>query len=97
MHYYSPHTGEHIATDTPSDWMASTEIAPPRAGMFFKDGAWAEPPESTEPNPRITEIKSQLNLLDQKKIRPLANGDAAYLADLNVQSDMLRTELGALE
>ena len=43
--YFSPHTGEHINTSTPADWMGRTSIAPPaydRAtqGAFFRDGAW---------------------------------------------------------
>jgi len=44
-HYYSPHTGEHIATDTPADWMGRTNIAPPKhdatQSAVFVDGAWA--------------------------------------------------------
>lgn len=44
-YYYSPHTGEHIATDAPADWMGSTSIAPPghdtqTQGLFFIDGGW---------------------------------------------------------
>ena len=46
MNYaYSPDTGEFINTAEPSEWMASTEIAPPNYnpmldGCFFKNGAW---------------------------------------------------------
>ena len=52
-HYFSPHTGEHIETATPADWMGSTSIAPPaydRAtqSAFFSGRAWeveaAQPP-----------------------------------------------------
>ena len=43
--YYSPHTGEHIATATPADWMGKTSIVPPpvnsaNQGAFFRAGAW---------------------------------------------------------
>ena len=44
-YFYSPHTGEHIETATPADWMGRTATPPPaydRAtqGAFFRDGAW---------------------------------------------------------
>jgi len=43
--YYSPHTGEHINTNTPADWMGKTSIVPPpfnsaNQGAFFREGAW---------------------------------------------------------
>ena len=43
--YYSPHTGEHINTNTPADWMGKTSIVPPSfnsasQGAFFREGAW---------------------------------------------------------
>lgn len=51
--YFSPHTGEHIDTATPADWMGRTDQKPPAynrqsQGAFFRDGAWvvedAQPP-----------------------------------------------------
>ena len=56
--YFSPHTGEHIETATPADWMGRTTTPPPtydRAtqGAFFRDGAWevetAQPPAAPVP------------------------------------------------
>ena len=41
-------------------------------------------------------IKAQLAALDQKKIRPMAEGDLAYLATLNEQTVELRSKLAAL-
>ena len=43
--YYSPHTGEHINTSTPADWMGKTSVVPPafnsaNQGAFFREGAW---------------------------------------------------------
>ena len=43
--YFSPHTGEHINTSTPADWMGKTSIVPPpvnsaNQGAFFREGAW---------------------------------------------------------
>jgi hypothetical protein len=45
---------------------------------------------------RIAQLKADLSALDFKKIRPLAEGDAAYLATLNAQSATLRAELATL-
>lgn len=42
---------------------------------------------------RIAQIKTELAALDARKIRPIADGDAAYLATLNSQSVTLRAEL----
>lgn len=47
-------------------------------------------------NPRIAEIKAELIALDIKRIRPLAEGDADYLATLNSQAIALRDELTVL-
>lgn len=53
-------------------------------------------PADPVPNPRIAEIKAELATLDQKKIRPLAEGDTKYLAGLNAQTAKLRAELQTL-
>lgn len=45
---------------------------------------------------RIAQTKLELAILDGKKIRPLAEGDAAYLATLNAQTATLRAELAVL-
>jgi hypothetical protein len=44
-HYYSPHTLELIAANTPASWMASTEVEPPvfdpvTQSCMFQNGAW---------------------------------------------------------
>ena len=44
-YYYSPHTGEHIETATPADWMGRTDLAPPpydkaTQSAVFRGGAW---------------------------------------------------------
>ena len=57
-YYYSPHTGEHIETATPADWMGRTDLAPPpydkaTQSAFFRDGVWevetAQPPAQPVP------------------------------------------------
>ena len=101
IYAYSPDTGEIINIETPSDWMGTTEIVPPAytpatEGCFFRDGAWVIVPAAPAPNPRIEQIKHELLALDQKKIRPLAFGDTAYLATLNAQTTALQAELVAL-
>jgi len=45
MTYYSPHTGEHIDTQTPADWMGTTTLPvptynPATQSAFFRDGTW---------------------------------------------------------
>ena len=45
---------------------------------------------------RIMQIKSELAELDQRRIRPLAEGDTGYLATLNAQTVALRAELQTL-
>lgn len=42
---YSPHTCEHIATDSPAPWMgragtSAPEYNPQTHGCFWRDGAW---------------------------------------------------------
>ena len=54
-------------------------------------------PAAPVPNPRISELKSELAALDIRRIRPTAEGDAAYLATLNAQAVALRAELQALQ
>jgi len=41
-------------------------------------------------------IYAELSALDQKKIRPLSEGDAVYLAILNAQTHALRDEFKTL-
>ena len=51
-------------------------------------------------NPLTEEIRgilAELAALDMKKIRPLSEGDASYLAKLNTQSTDLRAKLKALQ
>lgn len=56
MHYYSPHTGELIRTETPADWMAQTHLVPPafdaqEQGCFFRNGNWVLVDPTPEPGP----------------------------------------------
>ena len=45
---------------------------------------------------RIAEIKAELSNIDQRRIRPMAEGDTDYLATLNAQAVALRAELQGL-
>lgn len=59
---YSPDTGELIRTDTPSDWMGLTDVAPPAfdpatAGCFWRGNAW----EIVVPAIDIEKIKADLS------------------------------------
>lgn len=46
---------------------------------------------------RMDAIKAELAALDVKRIRPIAEGDTAYLATLNEQVATLRAELAQLK
>lgn len=69
-------------------------------GEYFVDAIGDEPTLADVlaflPNPRIAEIKAELLALDLKKIRPISEGDTAYLAILNAQTKALRDELATL-
>ena len=54
-------------------------------------------PAAPVPIPRIAEIKAELAALDVKRIRPLAEGDAEFLATFNAQAVALRAELKGLQ
>jgi hypothetical protein len=105
-YYFSPHTGEIINTDTPSDWMSFTDIAPPQfnpqeGGCFFREGTWVVVSSLPDIQLRIkTEaiaaIDAQLLALDAKRIRSTAEDDTAYLTTLNTQAIELRAQRAAL-
>lgn len=94
--YYSPHTGEGIKTDTPSDWMLSTDLTPPHEGMFFDGSAWYDFVAPVDNTLRIADIKAELSAIDMKSIRPTREGDTGRLAALEAQAILLRAELSAL-
>ncbi len=56
----------------------------------FKTLEAAQPKTREEIN---AAIKSEITMLDQRRIRPLAEGDTAYLAQLNEQIAILRAQL----
>ena len=78
-YYFNPHTGEHIETDTPADWMGRTSIAPPaydRAtqSAFFRDGAWevetAQPPAAPVPQ-QVTRAQGKVVLIQMGLWQPV--------------------------
>lgn len=46
---------------------------------------------------RIAQLKDALTAIDLKRVRPMAEGDADYLAQLNAQAATLRAELQTLQ
>ena len=69
--YFSPHTGEHIETTTPADWMGYTDQQPPAynrqtQSAFFRDGAWviedAQPPAIPVPQ-QVTRAQGKVVLI----------------------------------
>ena len=63
---------------------------------WLEEGNTPEPADPPSLESRQAVIKAQLAALDQRKIRPLAEGDSAYLATLNAQTLALRAELATL-
>ena len=95
--YYSPHTGEHINTNTPADWMGKTSIVPPSfnsasQGAFFRDGSWvvetALPPQPQTPQ-SVTMRQARLALLSAGL---LAAVNAAIAAMPGVAGEAARIE-----
>lgn len=53
---YSPHTGEHIQTDTPADWMGRAGVAVPAYTPGAESAAWngaAWEVVATQPTPEV--------------------------------------------
>lgn len=100
MNYYHPQTGERIVTTTPAAWMGQTDIDPPdynpkAQGCFWRGAAW----ELVDPAPakrERREIMSELATLDAKTIRPIREGNAARIAELEAAAAVLRDELANL-
>ena len=61
---YSPHTGEHIKTEAPQNWMGHAGVAAPEydraiQGCFFREGAWVVvDAEITPDQPEFSVVKS---------------------------------------
>ena len=96
-YYFSPHTGEHINTSTPADWMGVTLLPPPahdRAtqSAFFRDGSWvvetALPPQPQTPQ-SVTMRQARLALLSAGL---LAAVNAAIAAMPGVAGEAARIE-----
>ena len=92
--YLTETTLAKIDADGKSRMSCTTEH--PEYLAWLSEGNMPEPADPV-PNPRIDQIKQELAALDARKIRPLAEGDTAYLATLNSQTVALRTELEALK
>lgn len=57
------------------------------------EAAWPAIEAAAQKEAANAPIKAQLAALDMKRIRPLAEGDSAYLAKLNEQVKALRGQL----
>ena len=69
---YSPHTGEHIATDSPAPWMgragtSAPEYNPQTHGCFWRGESWevvAAEPEASPVPAVITSAQGKLALIE---------------------------------
>lgn len=94
---YSPHTGEHIATDTPAEWMAragtpAPEYNPHTHGCFWCGGTWeivaAQPAKPPVPQV-ISSAQGKLALIE------LGMHDAAhsYLNAIDDPTEKLKAQI----
>lgn len=82
---YSPHTGEHIVTNNPADWMGRAGVDAPAydaigKGCFWRGTAWEVVDAQPDPGPvpaQVTRRQGRLALLQAGK---LAQVEAALAA-----------------
>lgn len=89
--------GVYFSLATPEDWNSIGDVPTREAVLAWIAAGNTPDPASPVANPRIAEIKAELIALDIKRIRPLAESDADYLANLNAQAVALRLELKAIQ
>lgn len=97
---YSPHTGEHIRTDNPADWMGRAGTPAPAydaetAGAFWRGEAW-EIVQAVAPQRTRSDILQALAIIDAKSIRALREGDAQRIGELEAEAVALRAALSNL-
>lgn len=86
LHFLDSAEFEHLLPE------GCVEITDAEADILANPPPTAEQVKAT----RTAEIKAALTGLDAKSIRPLRDGDAARLADLEAQAEALRKELESL-
>ena len=62
---------------------------------WISEGNTPEPADPL-PNPRIEQIKQELATLDLKSIRAIRENNIARISELELQAELLRTELGTI-
>jgi len=97
---YSPHTGEHIRTDNPADWMGragtpAPDYSPALASAFWRGDGW-EIVEASPPARTRDEILQALAQIDVRSIRALREGDTVRIASLEAEAAALRGALSNL-
>lgn len=97
---YSPHTGEHIRTDNPADWMGragtpAPDYDPQAASAFWRGDRW-EVVASATPQRTRADILQALAQIDVRSIRALREGDTARIDSLEAEAAALRDELSGL-
>lgn len=96
-HYYSPHTLELIATNTPASWMATTEVAPPvfdpvTQSCIFQGGAWVVA-DVVPPAPPVPEVVSMRQArIALLLLGHLASVTAAISGMPGMEGDVARVE-----
>lgn len=82
---YSPHTGEHIATDNPAPWMGRAGVDAPlydpvTQGCFWRGDAWEVVDVQDDPGPVPTQVTRRQGRLALLQAGKLAQVEAALAA-----------------
>ncbi|MDD2722241.1 MAG: hypothetical protein PHH47_13135 [Gallionella sp.] len=88
------HRGKTIYAQTTGDALVVDAVGDIPAGYALAKPAVVVDAEATAA--RGAQIKADLAALDIQRIRPLAEGDVAYLSELNARAAALRADLHAL-
>lgn len=77
---YSPHTGEHIPTENPADWMGRAGVAAPNydsigQGCFWRQGQWVVEDVVPEPAPVPDEVTPAQGLMALHALKGITEDD----------------------
>lgn len=89
----------HSYADVQMDMLRADlgEDAPQYADLIARVESRIVPPPPKTAERRKQEIQAEFDRIDRQSIRPLREGDAVRIAELNQQAEILRTELGGLK
>ncbi len=83
---YSPHTGEHVPTDNPADWMGRAGVPAPSydpvgQGCFWRNNKWVVEDVVPEPAPVPDEVTPAQGLMALHALKGITEGDVLAAID----------------